>query len=182
MRVKDVAVEHAKRISTANMSLIISRRTESGGTNIRKGLSLAAASVAVALVWAIAAPVSEGFAASATLQVDGKSTPKVEFAAVKKKAKRKRPSQPIARPPGTRPPGIARPPAARPPIARPPVVVVRPPRWRGARWGAVVAGVTLGTIIVVAANAAPPPPSPDLCWTWTNAARTHGYWYYCSGP
>lgn len=143
---------------------------------------------AVALVLALAAPVSEGFAGSTTFQADSKVIPNVEFAAVKKKAKHTRPSHPIAKPPGiskppgARPPVVARPPAVRPPIARPPVVVVRPPRWRGAYWGAVVAGVTLGTIIVVAANAAPPPPSPDLCWTWTNAARTHGYWYYCSGP
>jgi hypothetical protein len=60
-------------------------------------------------------------------------------------------------------------------------VVRRPGGWRGAHWGAVVAGVTLGTIIVVAANTAPPPPDPSLCWTWTNEALTEGYWYYCDG-
>ncbi len=54
--------------------------------------------------------------------------------------------------------------------------------WRGARWGAVVFGVTLGTAIVVAANTPPYPPDPSLCWTWSNAALTRGYWYYCTGP
>jgi len=122
----------------------------------------------------------------------------------KKKPKAKRPGRlpaigrpPVAaRPPVARPPVAGRPPirppvAGRPPIRppvagrppiRPPVIVTHPPGWRGARWGAVVAGITLGTIIVVAANSAPPPPAEGLCWTWTNAARTQGYWYYCSGP
>lgn len=54
--------------------------------------------------------------------------------------------------------------------------------WRGTRWGVVVFGVTMGTIIVVAANTPPPPPHSTLCWTWSNAALTKGYWYYCSGP
>lgn len=53
--------------------------------------------------------------------------------------------------------------------------------WRGARWGAVAFGVTMGAVIVVAANTPPYPPDPSLCWTWTNAALTQGYWYYCSG-
>lgn len=53
--------------------------------------------------------------------------------------------------------------------------------WRGARWGAVAFGVTMGTIIVVAANSPPYPPDPSLCWTWSNSALTRGYWYYCSG-
>jgi hypothetical protein len=53
--------------------------------------------------------------------------------------------------------------------------------WRGARWGAVVFGVTLGTAIVVAANTPPYPPDPSLCWSWNNAALTSGYWYYCDG-
>ncbi len=53
--------------------------------------------------------------------------------------------------------------------------------WRGARWGAVVFGVTMGTIIVVAANTPPYPPDPSLCWTWSNASMTRGYWYYCNG-
>jgi hypothetical protein len=54
--------------------------------------------------------------------------------------------------------------------------------WRGARWGAVAFGVTMGAIIVVAANYPPYPPDPSLCWTWGNAALTNGYWYYCDGP
>ena len=53
--------------------------------------------------------------------------------------------------------------------------------WRGARWGAVVFGVTLGTAIIVAANTPPYPPDPSLCWTWSNSALTRGYWYYCDG-
>lgn len=137
---------------------------------------LAAASVAVALSMMIAAPFTEALATSASMETGGKIAAATDFS-----ARRLVPSQPIARPPVARPPGIARPPVARPPIARPPFVAVHPPRWRGAFWGAVVAGVTLGTIVAVAANTPPPPPSPDLCWTWTNAARTRGYWYYCSG-
>jgi hypothetical protein len=54
--------------------------------------------------------------------------------------------------------------------------------WRGVHWGAVAFGVTMGAVITVAANTPPPPPDPSLCWTWTNSARTTGYWYYCSGP
>ena len=54
--------------------------------------------------------------------------------------------------------------------------------WRGARWGAVAWGVTMGAVIVVAANTPPYPPNPALCWTWSNSALTRGYWYYCSGP
>lgn len=54
--------------------------------------------------------------------------------------------------------------------------------WRGARWGAVAFGVTMGAVIVVAANTPPYPPDPSLCWTWSNAALTQGYWYYCDGP
>ena len=54
--------------------------------------------------------------------------------------------------------------------------------WRGARWGAVAFGVTMGAIITVAASTPPPPPHSSLCWTWTNSAKTTGYWYYCSGP
>jgi hypothetical protein len=54
--------------------------------------------------------------------------------------------------------------------------------WRGVHWGAVAFGVTMGAVITVAANTPPPPPDPSLCWTWTNSAKTTGYWYYCSGP
>jgi hypothetical protein len=58
-------------------------------------------------------------------------------------------------------------------------IVKRPGGWRGRHWGATVFGVTLGTIIIVAANTPPPLPDPSLCWTWTNSALTQGYWYYC---
>ena len=59
--------------------------------------------------------------------------------------------------------------------------MVRPiPIYRPAYWGSVVAGVTLGTIIV--ANSVPPAPAPDLCWYWTTAAQTQGYWDYCTPP
>ena len=60
-------------------------------------------------------------------------------------------------------------------------VVNRPRGWRGRHWGAVVFGVTLGTLIVVAANTPPPLPDESVCWTWTNDARTEGFWYYCDG-
>jgi hypothetical protein len=57
------------------------------------------------------------------------------------------------------------------------VGVVRP--WvRRPYFGAVVAGVTLGTII--AATTIPPAPSSDLCWYWSNSSRTRGYWDYCN--
>ena len=46
-------------------------------------------------------------------------------------------------------------------------------------YGALVAGVTIGTLI--AATTVPPAPSPQLCWYWTSAAHTQGYWDYC-GP
>ncbi len=53
--------------------------------------------------------------------------------------------------------------------------------WRRRRhYGNIYAGIVLGTIIGVAiANAAPPRPSPNLCWYWTNRAHTRGYWDYC---
>lgn len=63
----------------------------------------------------------------------------------------------------------------RPPSYRP---AYRPWR-RQAYFGAVIAGVTLGAIIATAANAAPPPPSPDLCWYWNDPSLTSGYWDYC---
>jgi len=108
-----------------------------------------------------------------------------------------RPPQ-AGRPPGGYPPHAGRPPGYRPgypgyrpgyrpiypgyPGYRPPAYVWRPWGWQGAYWGSVVAGVTLGAAIAVAANAPPAPPSPDLCWTWLNDQHTQGYWYYCSGP
>ncbi|HUW73846.1 MAG TPA: hypothetical protein VMW05_07435 [Methyloceanibacter sp.] len=44
-------------------------------------------------------------------------------------------------------------------------------------YGTVIGGVALGAII--AAAAAPRAPADNLCWYWTNPARTHGYWDYC---
>lgn len=58
-----------------------------------------------------------------------------------------------------------------------PVPAVRP--WY---WGSVVAGVTIGTIIVVSASTVPKAPSPDLCWYWDNPSKTRGYWDYCIAP
>jgi len=45
-------------------------------------------------------------------------------------------------------------------------------------YGAVVAGVTIGTVIAV--TAVPPAPAPQLCWFWSSQAQNHGYWDYCS--
>lgn len=59
-----------------------------------------------------------------------------------------------------------------------PVPAVRP--WY---WGRVVAGVTIGTVITVAAvNSVPKAPSPELCWFCSDASRTRGYWTYCVAP
>jgi hypothetical protein len=44
-------------------------------------------------------------------------------------------------------------------------------------FGTVVAGVTLGTII--AASAVPIAPASNLCWFWTDASFTRGYWDFC---
>ncbi|SRR5581483_1089778 len=59
------------------------------------------------------------------------------------------------------------------------VVVVRPYKaWvRKPYYGTFVAGVALGTILAV--NAIPPAPAPNLCWYWANPAHTRGYWDYC---
>ena len=59
-----------------------------------------------------------------------------------------------------------------------PVPAVRP--WY---WGRVVAGVTIGTVIAAAAvNSVPKAPSPELCWFWSDAGKTRGYWTYCVAP
>lgn len=59
-----------------------------------------------------------------------------------------------------------------------PVPAVRP--WY---WGSVVAGVTIGAIVTVAAvNAVPKAPSPELCWFWSDSSKTRGYWNYCVAP
>ena len=92
-------------------------------------------------------------------------------------------SRPSGRPSGGRPgAGTGRPGGGRNVNVNVNVTVKHRGRgWRGARWGAVVFGVTLGTAIIVAANTPPYPPDLSLCWTWTNASLTRGYWYYCSG-
>ena len=59
-----------------------------------------------------------------------------------------------------------------PEVARP----VRP--WvQQPYYGSRFDGVVLGT--VVAANTVPTPPSVDVCWYWSNSARTRGYWDFC---
>ncbi len=83
------------------------------------------------------------------------------------------------------PPGAA---VRRPPVrtVRRTVVVapVRPvPAVRPWYWGSVVAGVTIGAIVTVAAvNAVPKAPSPELCWFWSDSSKTRGYWNYCVAP
>lgn len=62
-------------------------------------------------------------------------------------------------------------------VRRPVRVWVRRPYY-----GRVVAGVALGTIIVVAANSVPASPSSELCWYWSNSSKTRGYWDYCVIP
>ena len=58
---------------------------------------------------------------------------------------------------------------------------VREGAWRRERARRVVAGVVLGAAIVVAVRGvAPPPPSPELCWIWTDSYRERGYWDTCS--
>jgi hypothetical protein len=58
------------------------------------------------------------------------------------------------------------------------VGIYRPWRHRS-YFGRIIAGVTLGAIIVTAANAAPNPPSSKVCWYWSNTSKTRGYWDYC---
>ena len=47
-------------------------------------------------------------------------------------------------------------------------------------FGTVIGGVALGSVI--AASAAPAPPAENLCWIWTSAEQTQGYWDYCTPP
>jgi hypothetical protein len=50
------------------------------------------------------------------------------------------------------------------------------------RTGDVIAGVVLGAVIVAAARgSAPPPPSPELCWFWSDPYQERGYWDRCGG-
>jgi hypothetical protein len=74
---------------------------------------------------------------------------------------------------------IARPGVVRPGAIRRPVVVVRPWRPRP-HYGRIIAGVALGTIIVVAvARSVPAQPAPNVCWYWVSPSQTDGYWDYC---
>jgi hypothetical protein len=69
--------------------------------------------------------------------------------------------------------------ARRAPVAVNSTEVVRPVRpWvQQPYYGSRFDGVVLGT--VVAANTVPTSPSVDLCWYWSNSARTRGYWDFC---
>ncbi|HET9700336.1 MAG TPA: hypothetical protein VFP70_05385, partial [Burkholderiales bacterium] len=50
------------------------------------------------------------------------------------------------------------------------------------RAGDIVAGVILGAVIASAARGvAPPPPSPELCWYWSDPYQERGYWDRCGG-
>ena len=44
---------------------------------------------------------------------------------------------------------------------------------------AIIGTVVIGAAIATAANTIPRRPSSDVCWVWTNNARTRGYWDYC---
>lgn len=57
---------------------------------------------------------------------------------------------------------------------------VRYGSWNRDRVGEIIAGVALGAVVVaVARGVAPPPPSPELCWVWTDAYQERGYWDRC---
>jgi hypothetical protein len=69
--------------------------------------------------------------------------------------------------------------ARRAAVAVKPTEIVRPVRpWvQQPYYGSVFDGVVLGSI--VAASTVPTSPSVDLCWYWSNSARTRGYWDFC---
>jgi hypothetical protein len=49
------------------------------------------------------------------------------------------------------------------------------------RTGSLVAGIVLGAVITAAVRGtAPPAPSSDLCWNWSDDDRERGYWDRCS--
>jgi hypothetical protein len=52
-------------------------------------------------------------------------------------------------------------------------------------YGAVIAGVTLGTVIAVSTPRVVPVltvANPNLCWYWSDPAEINGYWDYCAPP
>lgn len=50
------------------------------------------------------------------------------------------------------------------------------------RAGDIIAGVALGAVLAAAVRGvAPPPPSPELCWVWSDSYRQNGYWQRCNG-
>ena len=66
-------------------------------------------------------------------------------------------------------------------------VVVRPYRAWTHRpyYGAVIAGVTIGTVVAVATPRVVPVlavSDPRLCWYWADPAEVRGYWDYCAPP
>jgi hypothetical protein len=64
-------------------------------------------------------------------------------------------------------------------------VVARPVRpWvRRPYYGTIIGGVALGTVIAAAAaGVAPAAPGPNMCWFWSDASQTQGYWDYCTPP
>ena len=77
--------------------------------------------------------------------------------------------------------GVGRPGYGAGGVGRPGYGVVRPiPAARPWYWGRAVAGVTVGAVIVT--STVPPPPSSEMCWYWTDAGMTRGYWNYCVAP
>ena len=59
-------------------------------------------------------------------------------------------------------------------------------RWARPGWyrwpvgGAIAAGAAVGFVTAAAASAyAGAPPAPGMCWYYTDASRTQGFWDYC---
>jgi hypothetical protein len=64
-----------------------------------------------------------------------------------------------------------------------PVVYVRPYRQWVERpyYGAIIGGVTLGTIIAVSTpRTVPDAPAENTCWFWADEEQAKGYWDYCA--
>jgi len=63
---------------------------------------------------------------------------------------------------------------------------VGPGRWARPGWyrwpvgGAIAAGAAVGFVTAASAAAwAGAPPAPGMCWYYTDASRTQGFWDYC---